>query len=133
MRLTVAAALLMIGATGIAIAPRSAIADTTHYTVQSGDYLVLIGQKFGIPWQSIAEANSISSPFIIFPGQSLVIPPPDCEGPEPGGTQYTVAAGDYLVLIGQHLGVPWQEIAEANCIDAPFLIFPGQVLAIPQE
>jgi LysM repeat protein len=132
MRLSFAVALLVIGAVGITIAPRPVIADATHYTVQAGDYLVLIGQKFGVPWQSIAEANDISAPYVIFPGQSLAIPsPPECQRSDSKGTQYTVKVGDDLVLIGTKFGVPWQQIAEGNCIKAPYLIFPGQSLMIP--
>ncbi len=192
LRASFVVALLLIASMAIAVAPRSAIAAQTNYIVQPGDYLVLIGLKFGVPWQSIAQANGIAAPYLIFPGESLAIPSPQsCEGSDskathytvnlgdnlvligvkfgvpwpqiagancipapytiyPGqvlvipspqqcedsdskGTQYTVQAGDYLFLIGQHFGVPWQEIADANCIGAPYIIYPGQVLAIPQE
>ena len=44
------------------------------YTVQPGDYLYRIGQKFGVPWQSIAQANTIQPPYTIYPGQVFVIP-----------------------------------------------------------
>jgi lysozyme len=44
------------------------------YTVQSGDYLYLIGQQTGVSWQSIAQANGISSPYVIYVGQQLTIP-----------------------------------------------------------
>ena len=46
------------------------------YTVESGDNLSKIGQKYGITWQQIFEANkdTISDPDKIFPGQELKIP-----------------------------------------------------------
>jgi Uncharacterized protein containing LysM domain len=46
------------------------------YTVQSGDNLTKIGQKYGVSWQKIFEANrdKIDDPNKIFPGQELVIP-----------------------------------------------------------
>ena len=46
------------------------------YTVQSGDSLSKIGQKYGITWQQIFEANKdkISDPDKIYPGQELTIP-----------------------------------------------------------
>ena len=46
------------------------------YTVQSGDSLSKIGEKYGITWQQIFEANKdkISDPDKIFPGQELTIP-----------------------------------------------------------
>ncbi|MEO8649821.1 MAG: LysM peptidoglycan-binding domain-containing protein [Acidobacteriota bacterium] len=46
------------------------------YTVQSGDNLSKIGQKYGISWNAIFEANkdTIKDPDKIFPGQELTIP-----------------------------------------------------------
>jgi nucleoid-associated protein YgaU len=48
----------------------------TTYTVQSGDNLSKIGQKYGVSWQQIYEANrdKINDPDKIFPGQELTIP-----------------------------------------------------------
>lgn len=46
----------------------------TQYTVQRGDTLSKIGNKMGVPWQRIAEANNIRSPYIIQIGQVLTIP-----------------------------------------------------------
>lgn len=50
------------------------------YTVQSGDSLWAIAQKFygdGNQWQRIYQANSsvVKNPNLIFPGQTLIIPP----------------------------------------------------------
>ena len=54
-----------------------------------------------------------------------------------GGEQtYTVKAGDSLSKIGQHHGVSWHEIHEANrevIGDNPDKIFPGQKLRIPSK
>gem|GEM_PF-3965616 len=47
---------------------------STTYTVQPGDYLYEIGQKFGVPWHDIAQANNIQSPYTIYPREVLVIP-----------------------------------------------------------
>lgn len=44
------------------------------YEVESGDYLSAIGNKLGVDWYSIAEANGIGEPYTIYPGQSLIIP-----------------------------------------------------------
>ncbi len=46
---------------------------TTHL-VQSGETLFLISLKYGLAWTAVAEANDISSPYVIYPGQTLVIP-----------------------------------------------------------
>ncbi len=44
---------------------------------------------------------------------------------------YTVKPGDNLFRIGLAAGVPWSQIATANNLSNPSLIFPGQVLCIP--
>ena len=52
-----------------------------------------------------------------------------------GGQTYTVKSGDTLSKIGQHHGVAWREIYEANkdvIGDDPDKIRPGQTLRIPK-
>ena len=46
------------------------------YTVEAGANLSKIGEKYGITWQQIYEANKdiISNPDLIHPGQELKIP-----------------------------------------------------------
>jgi len=53
-----------------------------------------------------------------------------------GEETYTVKSGDSLSKIGQHHGVAWREIYEANkdvIGDNPDKIFPGQKLRIPRK
>jgi len=53
-----------------------------------------------------------------------------------GGEEYTVKSGDTLSKIGQHHGVAWREIFEANkdvIGDNPDKILPGQKLRIPRK
>lgn len=47
---------------------------TTH-TVEPGDTLFLIAQRFGTSVEAIAQANGISDPNVIEVGQVLQIPP----------------------------------------------------------
>ena len=51
-------------------------ATASTYTVQSGDTLSKIGEKYNVSWQQIFEANrdKIDDPDKIFPGQELTIP-----------------------------------------------------------
>lgn len=44
------------------------------YEVESGDCLSAIGEKLGVDWHSIADANGIGDPYTIYIGQTLVIP-----------------------------------------------------------
>ena len=59
----------------------------------------------------------------------------DISAPEASSNTYTVQAGDSLSKIGQHYGVSWQQIFEANRdkLDDPDKIYPGQELTIPQS
>ena len=55
---------------------------------------------------------------------------------EAEGDTYTVKAGDSLSKIGQHHGVAWRDIYEANkdvIGDDPDKIKPGQKLRIPKK
>jgi nucleoid-associated protein YgaU len=54
--------------------------------------------------------------------------------PEASTVTYTVQSGDNLTKIGEHYGVSWQKIFDANRdkLDDPDKIFPGQELTIPQ-
>ena len=45
------------------------------YTVQAGDTLFSIAQRFGLTLDEIVEANNISNPDVIFEGDTLTIPP----------------------------------------------------------
>lgn len=45
----------------------------TH-TVLPGETLYLISLQYGIAWPAIAELNSLESPYVIYAGQTLVIP-----------------------------------------------------------
>jgi nucleoid-associated protein YgaU len=50
--------------------------EANTYTVEHGDSLSKIGEKYGVTWQQIFEANkdTISDPDLIHPGQVINIP-----------------------------------------------------------
>lgn len=45
----------------------------THQ-VRANETLFLISLQYGVSWPAIAETNNISSPYVIYPGQTLIIP-----------------------------------------------------------
>jgi LysM repeat protein len=45
-----------------------------QYVVKRGDYLVSIGRQYSVNWYTLATVNSIVAPWIIYPGQTLLIP-----------------------------------------------------------
>lgn len=129
------------------------------YTVESGDDLWHIAEKFyksGYNWVDVAKANNLTNPGIIHAGNILIIPSvtpevatitaaPSQAQPSVAinnaglhaitGTTYTVQTGDNLWNIAVRAyadGYRWVDIAKANNLDNPGLIFSGNVLKIPR-
>jgi LysM repeat protein len=118
------------------------------HTVKSGETLFSIGRLYGVNPYSIAAANNIPYPYIIYPGQQLIIPigttppgptppgptpPGPTPPPQPGQCRFyhVVRPGENLYRISLAYGVPMSTIAAANGIVNYNLIFAGQTLCIP--
>lgn len=52
------------------------------------------------------------------------------ETPVEGPAAYTVASGDTLATIAVDFGTTWRALAELNGLEAPWTIYPGQVLRL---
>lgn len=100
------------------------------YTVKPGDSLSLIGQKLGVPWQAIADANGIAGPdYVITPGQVLIIPAVTV--PTAGADFYVVQSGDTVTAIAEQFGVTPTDLADFNNIADWNSIQVGDLLYIP--
>jgi LysM repeat protein len=116
------------------------------YTVQAGDTLYDIAQRFEVSVEAIMEANEITDPTALSVGQELVIPgqgpgrvpegaaSPEAEAatatPTAEGT-YVVQEGDYPGSIAEQFGISAEELMEANGITDPTSLTVGQELIIP--
>ena len=98
------------------------------YTVRPGDTLWAIARRFGTTVQDLVRANNIADPNLIYPGQVLTIP-----GHDDMQAVYTVRPGDTLWAIAQRFGTTVQELVNLNGIADPDLIYPGQVLRLPDS
>jgi uncharacterized protein YvpB len=58
----------------IPTAPRGGGIKGGSYTVQPGDYLITLADRFGTSWQELARLNAIAYPYTIFSGQVLTLP-----------------------------------------------------------
>ena len=94
----------------------------TVVLVQRGDTVAGIAKRYGIPSQSIIDANGLHAPYQLSRGQRLVLPP---------STAHVVAPGETVSSIARAYGVSRQAIVESNELDAPDMLRPGQRLAIP--
>jgi LysM repeat protein len=45
-----------------------------QHVVQQGEWLYSIARKYGVSWESIAEANNLVYPYTVYPGDILYIP-----------------------------------------------------------
>lgn len=129
-----------------------AFALPTTYVVQEGDWIYMIARDFNVDAREVISANPGFDPEIVLPGQELLIPAPsasdDLPPPEVGETgpaamivgpavvesspdTYVVESGDTVFSIGAKHNVAYAELAAANDISAPYLVYPGQVLEIP--
>ncbi|WP_435592695.1 LysM peptidoglycan-binding domain-containing protein [Nocardia sp. bgisy118] len=108
-----------------------------RHTVVHGDNLWNLAVHYygdGRLYRLIAEANHIPNPSLLRPGQVLIIPRRPGPPPPPPPVTHVVVAGDTLWDLAQRFyenPFRYREIAAANHIANPSLIFPGQVLVIP--
>ncbi|HWO72948.1 MAG TPA: LysM domain-containing protein, partial [Dehalococcoidia bacterium] len=109
------------------------------YIVQPGDTLGRIAAMFGTTVDAIVQANGLSDPNLIWPGQQLVIPVPGggseplVSAPAPAAptaTTYTVQPGDTLSGIAARFGTTVSHLATVNGLANPNLISVGQVLRL---
>ena len=112
--------------------PQTCPPGTFPYTVQQGDTMFLIAQRFGVSLNALIQANpQIPNPNLIFPGQIVCVP--TTPGVCPAGTfAYTVQPGDTMFFIAQRFGVSLDALIRANPqIADPNRIMPGQIVCVP--
>jgi len=119
------------------------------HTVVRGDTLIGIAAGAGVPVRALLDANGLTRSSPIFPGQAIVIPgssPAAVAAPipispvvaspaafvaPPAGTR-TIGTGDTIGGIAASAGLSVQEMLDANGLGWSSIIYPGQVLTVPQ-
>jgi LysM repeat protein len=77
------------------------------YTVQIGDTLPYIAQRFGSTLARLAQSNNIYCPYLIYAGQKLNIPIDKNSQPINGGvTIYPLAGTNYTTVNGYAAQTP---------------------------
>lgn len=104
--------------------------EVTHI-VQRGDSLSALGQRYGVSVSDLLAANpQIRNAELIHPGDALRIPSAVSNDGGQVATE-TVRPGDTLSAIAQRNGVTVGALVQANNIQNPDRIYPGEVLVIP--
>jgi LysM repeat protein len=106
------------------------------HTVSQGETLGTIAARYGTTTNSIAQANGIANPNMIYPGQRLKIPKSgSSSGSTSSGCRYhhTVKSGEWIWQLGRVYGVSGSAILRANglTVESGSNIQPGTVLCIP--
>lgn len=102
-----------------------------EYTVQPGDNLSKIANKFGTTVNALVSDNGIANPNLIYPGQVLRIGHTNAPAAPVSTPQvYTVQKGDNLTKIAKKYGTTVSELARKNNIANPNIIYVGQKITI---
>ncbi len=95
------------------------------YTVKPGDTLYSIAQKFGASPSLLAQDNGITDLENLAVGQDILIP---------NGRFYEVKRGDSLYSVAILNGTTIDELLRLNPnITEPFIIYPGQIIRLPES
>lgn len=117
------------------------ISGTGYYTVQSGDTLSGIANRFSTNVNTLAHLNDIQNVNRIYVGQHLLVrqassnastsrpSAPVTNNTQTSGT-YTVQSGDTLSGIASRFGTSYETLAHLNNIANPNLIHVGQTLRL---
>ena len=106
-----------------------------QYHVQEGDTITSVGEKFGADPVAILAASGLDDPEYLYTGQELAIPGTADAGSGTGfiiGT-YAVVSGDTISSIAWDLHVNATDLLAVNGLSANDMIFPGQVLYVPED
>lgn len=124
-----------------------------YYTVVTNDFLLTGGDSYDfknarnvvdtfIPIrdvlvEAVKEAKVITPETVDYLVEVVVVPvpvptPEPTPVPVPTETKYIVQPGDWLSRIALKYNIQWPVLAEYNKLSNPNLIFPGQIIVVPQ-
>lgn len=91
-------------------------------TVASGDSVYRISRRYGIAIDAIIEANRLTPPYVLQPGQRLRLP---------RVAYHEVVRGETLYGISRRYGLDVYALARANRLGPPYRIRVGQQVRLP--
>ena len=115
------------------------VSGTGYYTVQSGDTLSGIANRFSTSVNTLAHLNDIQNVNHIYVGQHLLVRQASANTNHTSSTvtssnqasgTYTVQSGDTLSGIASRFGTSYEALAQLNNIANPNVIHVGQTLRL---
>ncbi len=111
------------------------VTSPVNHTVQSGETLGRIANRYSVSLKNILALNGLKERSLIFPGQKLKIRDVNPSAPKSVKsllTEHTVAEGETLVEIAKNYSVSLPSLLKKNGLTKSSLIFVGQILDIPK-
>ena len=102
----------------------------TQYTIKTGDTLFNISQQYNVRWDSIAQLNNLSEPYVLHAGLKLKIP--QATTSKVAGKVYTIKTGETLASIAKQFNITVDDIVAVNPnLQKSELITVGQIIKLP--
>lgn len=90
--------------------------------VRKGDTVYAISRRTGVHVRAIIARNNLSPPYLLRPGDRLVVPRAPVHVVRKGETSYSIS---------RSYGVDLSELMSLNGIRRPYTLYPGQRLKLP--
>lgn len=116
--------LLLLSCSLVFAGPVSASSPHKQVIVGAEDTVYGIAYHNGLPTHAVIKANNLKPPYVLTPGQVLIIPSPN---------EHIVGDGETLSSIADHYGLKDVTLAQANNIQPPYFVSPGERLSIPSH
>jgi len=133
-----APAMLQLRLPALLVLERPDLDSARTHVIAPGETLWDISRAAGVSVAALADANHISKPAALHPGQVLVIPEPETGPPStPPAFQsqppqiHTVAPGETLWEIARSSGVSVAALASANDLAPDVILRPRRLLIVP--
>ncbi len=94
------------------------------YVVAPGDTLAVVSERTNTPIRALIDLNALVPPYVIAPGQRLLLHP---------RSQYVVRSGDTVSGLARKLGVTQSALIQLNSLKAPYALRIGQKLNLPSQ
>ncbi len=102
----------------------------TQYTVKNGDTLFNLSQIYNVRWDSIAQINNLTEPYLLHAG--LVLKIPQSTTSKVPNKIYTIKTGETLASIAKQFNITVDDIIAVNPnLQKSDLITVGQVIKLP--
>lgn len=103
---------------------RAPAAPINSIFVSRGDTLYKLAQQYNVPVRDLIEANGLAAPYMLLPGQRLLLPLPKL---------YVVKGGDTLYGLSRQYQVDMAELVRLNGLQQPYTLKAGQTLRLPGQ